>query len=274
MNIKSTIRRKVRNFNVGYLIAIIFFAVLIIVPSYMLVSYFKGVMDAEAQNQQLKNQIWRDEYENQKNSIDWTYLPPDAPIPEDFNYNGFKDLYEQNRDFVGWLTVKDTVIDYPVMQTRVDEEYYIHRDFYHNYSSSGTLFMNAASDARIPTTNIIIFGHHMQAGTMFGSLQKYYKNYDAYSEHKYIQFNTIWGDGEYEVVGAYYTTADDPIYDCVWIHNENEFNEIANHINSNSVFTPDSTLTYGDTFITLSTCAYHTENGRFVVIAKKTNFVG
>lgn len=254
----------------GSVALVVFFILLIVVPLGIMGWYFKNIWEDEMKNQQLKNQIWRQQYDDAKNrKDDWTYIPPDQPVPEDYNYNGFVDLYNQNRDFVGWLTIDDTVIDYPVMQTRLDEEYYIHRDFYGDYSNSGTLFMNAGSDARIPTTNIIIFGHHMQAGTMFGSLQKYYKNYDAYSEHKFIKFNTIWGDGLYEVVGAYYTTADDQIYDCVWLHNESEFSTIWNHISSKSVFTADSQLQYGDVFITLSTCAYHTENGRFVVVAKK-----
>lgn len=265
------IRRKFRTMPIGSVLLTIFCIILIVVPFVILANYFKSVLDAQAQAQELKNQIWREEWDDAHNETDWTYLPPDQPIPEDWDYNGFQELYDQNRDFVGWLTIDDTVIDYPVMQTRSDENYYLHRDFYGNYSSSGTLFMNAASDARIPTTNIIIHGHHMQAGNMFGNLQSYYKNYDAYKEHQFIRFDTIWGNGLYEVVGAYFTTGDDMIYDCIWIRNEEEFNEIYSHIMSNSVFDADADLEYGDTFITLSTCAYHTDNGRFVVIAKKIN---
>ena len=270
----DTIKRRIRTSSIGSVLLAIFFIALIAVPLVILGQYFKQVMDDQAQTQALKQQIWRDNYDNAKNQTEWTYIPPDQPIPDDWHYNGFEDLYNQNRDFVGWLTIPETVVDYPVMQTKLDEEYYINRNFDREWSSSGSLFMNAASDARIPTDNIIIFGHHMQAGTMFGSLQKYYKYYDAYSQHKYIHFDTIWGDGEYEVVAAYYTTADDMIYDYVNITSESSFNALVQHISSKSVFTADSSLEYGDKFITLSTCAYHTQNGRFIVVAKRTNFVG
>ena len=81
------------------------------------------------------------------------------------------ELYAQNSDLIGWIEIEGTKIDYPVMQTPDDPEYYLHRDFNREYSASGTPFLDSASVVlpkdNAVTWNWLIYGHNMKFGTMF-----------------------------------------------------------------------------------------------------------
>lgn len=186
----------------------------------------------------------------------------------------FEQLYTENHDFIGWLTIDDMVIDYPVMQSVYDEEFYLHKDFDKKYSNAGTLFIDTSSDVKAPSDNLIIYGHHMQTGKMFGELESYAKQ-SFYEEHKYISFDTIYGDGTYEVIAAFYTKIYEreytgfKYYQFFDAENEAEFDSFVSNCKALTGYEIPATAVYGDKLITLSTCAYHTDNGRFVVVAKK-----
>lgn len=183
-------------------------------------------------------------------------------------------LYMENHDFVGWLSIEDTDISYPVMQTMNDEEYYIHRDFYGDYSSAGTLFLDTDSQVMPPSDNIIVYGHNMKTGTMFHDLLDY-ESEEFYKNHKYIQFNSIYGNATYEVIAAFRTRILSPdesgfrYYQFFEAQNEAEFNAYVTSCKDLTGYTISTDAVYGDSLLTLSTCAYHTTDGRFVVVAKK-----
>lgn len=181
-----------------------------------------------------------------------------------------KELYQLNSDFVGWLYIDGPGVDYPVMQTPEDEQFYIHRNFEKKYSSNGSLFCSAQSDVRTPSQNIIIYGHHMNAhNVMFNGLMAYEKE-DFYKEHKYITFETIYGTREYEIIAAYRTAINNTEYKYYEFYNgtEEEFFEYVNYAKSKTPY-ETADVKYGDNLISLSTCAYHTRNGRYVVVAKQ-----
>ena len=186
----------------------------------------------------------------------------------------FEELYRENSDFIGWITIEDTEIDYPVMQSMDNEEYYLHRDFDKKYSVPGTLFADTQSDIRKPSDNIIIYGHHMQTGKMFQNITKYEKE-SFYKEHKYITFDTIEKNGTYEVISAFKTKIYSLDYDGFMYYtffeasNEEEFNEYIKNCKALCEYDIPTTAEYGDELITLSTCNYHASNGRFVIVAKK-----
>lgn len=197
----------------------------------------------------------------------------------------FKRIYEANKDYIGWLYITGTQIDYPVMQTIDDEEYYIKRDFYKKSASYGSLFMDAQSAIGVfnpktetldseYTSNMIIYGHNMKSGTMFHDLMKF-EDEDFYKAHKYINFDTIYEDGTYEVIAAFRTQIypEDSqafkYYNYESISSQEDFDTYITNIKSLTPYSIDTDAEYGDTLITLSTCAYHTEEGRFVVVAKK-----
>ena len=184
----------------------------------------------------------------------------------------FADLYTANNDFIGWLTIPGTEVDYPVMHTPSDEEFYLKRDFNKEKSSSGTLFIAAKCDALLPSDNVVIYGHNMKAGTMFHDLLKY-ETEDYYKEHKTFRFDTLLGNYEYEVIAAFRTEIkrDDntfKYYDFINAKDKDEFDEYVSKVKSKTPYTIDETAEYGDKLVTLSTCAYHANEGRYVVVAK------
>lgn len=185
----------------------------------------------------------------------------------------YKRLYEMNPDFAGWLSIPDTKINYGVMLCEEDEEFYIRRDFNKEHSMAGMLFIDSDSDIVTPGTNIIIYGHNMKAGTMFHDLLKY-ADEEYYREHRYVTFNSIYRDGTYEVIGAFYTqieTKDSDEYRYYRFFQADSKEEFDTYVNYVKAKTPYETADaqFGDELITLSTCSYHTDNGRYVVVAKR-----
>lgn len=189
----------------------------------------------------------------------------------------FENLYNKNKDFVGWITIEDTKIDYPVMHTPNDSEngeFYIHRDYEMNYSAAGLPFIDKNCDIEYPTDNIIIYAHNMNSGTMFHDIIKY-ESQEFYESHKTFKFDSIYGDGTYEVVAAFYgeilpeESAAFKYYEFVNAGDEQEFHYFVENINAMSIIDTEGEVEYGDKLLTLSTCAYHVDDGRFVVIAKK-----
>ena len=87
-----------------------------------------------------------------------------------------KALWNRNPDLIGWISIAGTEIDYPVMQTKEEPEFYLRRNFKKEYSLAGTPFLDAASDVALPTSNWLLYGHNMQDGTMnpfIGSTQRF-----------------------------------------------------------------------------------------------------
>lgn len=187
----------------------------------------------------------------------------------------FSVLYEENPDFIGWLTIPDTKVDYPVMQNPADNEYYLHRNFQKEWDGSGLPFLDLQCSFTEPTANQMIYGHNMKSGTMFAGLLSY-KSEEFYEEHKRIIFDTIDADGTYEVIAAFpseiYSEEDTThfkYYEFFDTDSEDVFHDYVEQAKALTPYDIAATAEYGDTLITLSTCAYHTEEGRFVVVAKK-----
>ena len=189
----------------------------------------------------------------------------------------FATLYKENPDFMGWLTIADTHIDYPVMYTPSSKEggeYYIHRNYEGDYSAAGLPFIDSNCQIEPATDNVIIYGHNMNAGTMFHDLLLY-EDQDFYESHKTFTFDTIYGDGEYEVVACFRAQilSDDSdafkYYEFVNAGSEDEFLTYVDEIKKMSIVDTGVDVQYGDKLVTLSTCAYHVTDGRFAVIAKK-----
>lgn len=186
----------------------------------------------------------------------------------------FTSLYAENADIAGYLKIEGTNINHPVIYTPQDGEYYLDKDFNRNADKNGTLFVDKGSNPFIPSTNILIHGHNMKNGHMFATLPKY-KDEKYWREHPYINFDTIYKDGEYQVIAAFYSQVykkSDEVFKYYKFFNantESEFEYFVNNIQKLSLYNTGVQAVYGDTFITLSTCSYHVENGRFVVVAKR-----
>ncbi len=182
-------------------------------------------------------------------------------------------LKEKNSDFIGWIKIPGTKLDYPVMHTPENPEYYLRRTFEGSYAISGTPFMDAAcnEDSRL----VMIYGHHMNNGTMFATLHNY-KNKDYWEQHPEICFDTLTQIRTYEVVSAFYTEIRYDAereglfeyYKYIGDVTDESFDEYVKGITEASVYDSGVEITQDDKLITLSTCSYHHENGRFVLVAK------
>ena len=182
-------------------------------------------------------------------------------------------LYAINSDIVGWLRINDTTINYPIMQTKSDPNYYLHRDFYKKYSSYGTPYMS--EECSINTSdNLVIYGHHMNHKKVFGALEDY-KSKEFYENHKVIEFTTLEEKQKYEIFAVFktvvYSKNTFKYYNFVNFSSEDEFNIFINRCKELSFYETNINPQYQDKFITLSTCEYSNKNGRLVVIARKIN---
>lgn len=185
----------------------------------------------------------------------------------------YETLYNKNKRLIGWLKIEDTNIDYPVLQT-TDNVYYLDHNFEQEYDKNGSLFLDAACDIVHRNTNLIIYGHHMRSGKMFGNLNKY--SSESYcKEHPYIQFDTIYEKGTYEVMYVFRSKIynEDEIvfkyyqfFDAV---SEKEFDSNMQEMAALSLYDTGVRASFGDELLTLSTCDNSEADGRFVVVAKR-----
>jgi len=198
----------------------------------------------------------------------------------------YQKIYMENPDVIGWLKIEDTNIDYPVMQTMVDEEYYIDKDFYRNENKHGTLFMDTDSvagvgtlenkyqEGKAPSTNLIIYGHTVKTGQMFGNL-RLYEDEEYGLSHNLIYFDTMFEKREYELISAFYSEIfykhqdEFKYYQFFQADTQEEFDDWYNNIKELSIYDTNVTAEFGDEFITLSCCSYHVEDGRFVVVGRR-----
>lgn len=186
-------------------------------------------------------------------------------------------LHKKNPDIVGWITVPGTRIDYPVMQTPDEPEYYLRRNFNKEDSVAGTPFMDAASKIG-KSKNYLIYGHNIKAGTMFHQLLKFEEE-DFWKEHKTFTYDELKNgkqvSGTYEVVCFFRSeiSAEDAdvfkYYEYADIEDQDDFFEYVSGIKALAPFDTGVNPSWPDQLVTLSTCAYHTDNGRFAMVGRK-----
>ena len=187
----------------------------------------------------------------------------------------YQNLYWENTDMVGWILIEDTNINYPVMQTPADPNYYLKHDFEKNYTDYGCPFMQADCDALCPSDNLIIYGHNMKDGSMFADLAKY-RSKDFRQAHKTVWFDTELGSSAYEIFAVIHTTVQAdaadafPFYRFVDAAAPEEFADYVSACKARALYDTGIFAEYGDKLLTLSTCDNITDNGRLLVIAKQT----
>ena len=190
--------------------------------------------------------------------------------PTQTAYETYAGVYAENNDFVGWISIDGTNINYPVMQTPNNPNFYLKHGFDKNYSDYGVPYVQ--ENCRVgESDNCVIYGHHMNNGSMFADLCKF-ESEKFYQEHKTIYFDTLSDFGEYEIVCVFKTAAYSAdgfkYYHFVDATDEAEFNTFLAECRSLALYDTGVTASYGDKLITLSTCEYSRANGRMVVVAK------
>ncbi len=185
--------------------------------------------------------------------------------------SGYMKLKSQNDDFIGWIKIDNTNINYPVMQSSTPN-FYLRKNFNKEYSYYGTPYISELCSAD-KSDNLIIYAHNMKNHQMFGDLEKY-KSKDFYTNHKYIQFDTLNNQGTYEIISVFKTTANGFDYqNYTDFTDEEQFNTFMDKCKSLSLYETETNSVYGDRLITLSTCEYSRKDGRLVVIAKQTEVI-
>ena len=204
--------------------------------------------------------------DQQPNTIETTSTG--AKIP----HYTLEQLFAMNSDMAAWLTIPDTVVDYPVMHTPDDIERYLHMDFDGYYSFSGCLFVGDHCD--IDSDAFVIYGHNMNNGSMFGSID-YYTSYDYWLSHPDVILRTKDETRLYKIFAAFATKVYDEddetdefrYYDAVGKRSKDQYNADVEDILALSCIDCGIKPSYPAQIVYLSTCAYHEENGRFVLAA-------
>ena len=182
-------------------------------------------------------------------------------------------LHEQNEDLAGWLYAEGTSLDYPVMYTPQEPEYYLHRGFDGSYAASGSLFLSGGCTP--DGSHVIIYGHNMRNGSMFGELDLYVQE-DYGAQHALIHYDTLDREGTYELLAVFYsrvyTDQDQGVfryYQYTDLSDPAAFDEYVRQVKAGALYDTGVEARYGDKLLTLSTCSYHTGDGRLVVVARQ-----
>lgn len=193
-----------------------------------------------------------------------------SPSPDTKESQGerrdLSELFAMNDDFVGWLCIPDTDINYPVMHSPDDPERYLRRNFHGEYSESGVPFLDFR--CALDSDNLIIYGHNMMNGTMFAGLQGYVQE-DFCTAHPVIEFQTADGCAEYQVFAVAWVKSNDDWYKVVNLDGAKDFNKAVEKVTDKALFTINPPPEYGRQILTLSTCYDSVNNGRLLVLAAK-----
>lgn len=176
-----------------------------------------------------------------------------------------KNLKNINSDYVFWIKVAGTNIDFPVVQGK-DNDFYLKHDFNKNKSFSGSIFVDYKSNINTDK-NIIIYGHNMRNDTMFAQM-KQFKNENFFKNNKYV---TLYRDGtkkEYEIFSVYLANAKELKVSSDFSNND-DYEKYLKEQKEKSMFKRNVDLNSGDKIITLVTCSYAFDDARIVVVAKE-----
>ena len=242
----------------------------VLVFIFSLIGFLSSIRKARAE------QLAFDELESELEGV--KYLLPDVSNTEVTGQSHilqqYSELYKKNGDLAGWLRVEGTNINYPVMFTPDDIEYYLRRAFDGSYSYSGVPFIGYGCSLNPKSDNLVIYGHNMDNGSMFHDLLMY-ADEKFWAEQPTILFDTLSETGVYEVVAAFYSqiypencTTAFRYYQYVELDDPSVFSAFVSNVKNAALYDTGVTPKYGDSLITLSTCSYHTDNGRFAVVAR------
>ena len=183
-----------------------------------------------------------------------------------------KALNEENPDIDAWIRIGDTIIDYPVAYTPGEPEKYDRLSVDGKYSYHGTLYIGKQCSLEPESDNLIIYGHNLENGKMFSNLLLY-KDESYWQENPDISFFTVDGVRNYKVLAAFYDKVYDTyedvfkFYKFVDAEDEADSNNAITTYMEKALYDTGVTAEYGDDLLTLVTCSYHEQHGRFVVIA-------
>ncbi|MBS4933141.1 MAG: class B sortase [Clostridiales bacterium] len=181
----------------------------------------------------------------------------------------YQELKEKNEDSIGWITIEDTRIDYPVMYRKGDNQFYLNHNFQKEYSITGTPFIDGAWNPKSRKDNLIVYAHHMKDGSMFADLMKY-EDVKYYEKHKQIAFYIKNKKYTYEIFAVCRVSAENEqgFYDIKQLESK-QYEFYLEKIKEKAIYITDSYPKKQEQLLLLSTCEYSQEDGRLIVLAKK-----
>ena len=192
-----------------------------------------------------------------------------VPLPQ------YLSLYELNQDFFGWITIPDTIIDYPVMYSPDRPNFYLDHNFYGKGAFSGVPYLDEKCDPN--GSYYLLYGHHLNVGSMFSHIIDYERQ-SFWEAHQEICFDTLYEQRTYVVAAAFRARVLDRgdnngfrYYSYKSLDTEDIFEEFAQQVKQMAAYDTGIDLSFGDELLVLSTCFRYTNNGRFVVVAKRVS---
>ena len=190
------------------------------------------------------------------------------------------ELQSINPEIVGWIYINDTKIDYPVLWHKGDDmysQYYLNHNYRGDWDSYGTIFLDYRCLSGTDSKNVVMHGHHMNDGSMFGNLMNYAGmsgNLDFYEEAPVVEFDTPKANGKYKIISIYKTntlSSQGEFFNYLRadFQNEKDFMNYVYNVRIRSLINCPVTVNEDDELITLSTCSYEFTNFRTVVVARR-----
>lgn len=259
-----------------YRLLILFFLVMLLISGAHIVRYVIDTIGQKNEYDALAAQVEASRVEPlPQPAVSATIPSQEAPSATDIDAEPvilpeYASLYEENQDFIGWMRIDGTSVNYPVMQTPDQIDFYLDHNFKKEPNSHGCLYVRESCDVFAPSDNMTIYGHHMRNGTMFASLDKFQQK-EFWQQYQTINFDTLYEHHTYTVFAVFRTTAtlgegfDYHLFEDA--ADEAEFNDFVSACKSLALYDTGITPEYGDKMICLSTCEYSQTNGRLVVAA-------
>lgn len=178
-------------------------------------------------------------------------------------------LKEKNPDCVGWVSIPGTGIDFPVMQ---NGDFYLKHDFEGSYTDYGLPFLDERCGLDT-SDQLIIYGHHMNDGSMFSALLNY-ADEDYCAAHPEIVLETEQGAESYLVSAVIrekgsYVDGEWNLFDQINIGLDS-FHSLVENLSKRRLYDTGRELVFGDRLLTLVTCEYSQNNGRLAVVAVRS----
>lgn len=208
--------------------------------------------------------------EEQQELIEIAEIPEEVEIAEEKNDEiNFQDLININSDFVGWIKIENTNINYPIVQG-TNNTYYLKHSFYKEYNNAGSIYMDATANKDLSSYNTFIYGHYTSNGSMFGDLGKYMKQ-SFYNNHKDIYIYTPDKNYKLEIFSVHVDKASSKSYQMNFT-TEESFKEYIELMKNYSVIKSDVEIDYRkDRIVTLYSCSHergHAKDDRYYVHTK------
>ena len=180
-----------------------------------------------------------------------------------FVKNEATEYYDLNSDYVGWLNIQDTAVDYPVVRGR-DNDYYLHHNFYKEEDVLGTIFMDYRNVGMGLDKHTILYGHYAKYGQMFKDLDRYLSE-DFLTNHSEFVFTDSFTKRTYKIFSVHPSDANADFVDVSF--EEDEFTHFVDRLKDESIFSLETPVSAKDNILTLVTCNYDVDDGRLFIHA-------